>query len=205
MIPADIAMGWRTLEIPLFPLGVVLFPGGELSLKVFEQRYLDMVAACMRNRAAFGVCLIASGHEVGAPAEPYPVGTLAHIVKVDMPQLGIMLLEVRGGHRFRIKTRTVAPGGLLRAQVELFGESERQSPPPALEGLGSLLQRIASDNTREALPEPHAFDDASWVGYRLSELLPLDAKSRQELLELDDPAVRLEALESYLSQRRLIL
>ncbi|WP_313951195.1 LON peptidase substrate-binding domain-containing protein [Accumulibacter sp.] len=205
MIPADIANGRQTLEIPLFPLGAVLFPGGELALKVFEQRYLDMVAACMRNQSAFGVCLIASGHEVGAPAEPYPVGTLAHMVKVDMPQLGIMLLEVRGGHRFRIKTRTVTPGGLLRAEVELFGESERQSLPPALAGLGSLLQRMANDSTREAIAKPHAFDDASWVGYRLSERLPLDAKSRQKLLELDDPAVRLEALASYLSQRRLIL
>lgn len=89
------------LEIPLFPLGGVLCPGGVLSLKVFEQRYLDMAAACMKNHTPFGVCLIASGKEVGEPAIPHDVGTLAHIDVGDMPQLGILMLSVHGGRRFR--------------------------------------------------------------------------------------------------------
>ena len=52
-------------EMPLFPLGTVLFPGGALALKIFEPRYLDMVSACLRHQRLFGVCLIKQGQEVG--------------------------------------------------------------------------------------------------------------------------------------------
>ena len=66
-------------ELPLFPLNTVLFPGSRLPLKVFEARYMDMVRNCMRESSAFGVCLIAEGNEVGAPAVPHDVGTLSLI------------------------------------------------------------------------------------------------------------------------------
>lgn len=196
--------GPERLEIPLFPLGTVLFPGGVLSLKVFEQRYLDMAAACLKAKTPFGVCLIASGEEVGAPAEPHAIGTLAQIAQADMPQLGILLLTVRGGRRFRIVAQTTRPDGLLRAQVELLAEPARQAVPAAQQGLLPLLQKIADDLGPEKMPEPHAFDDAAWVGYRLSEIVPVQALARQKLLELTDPLSRLEILFAYLAQRKLV-
>lgn len=194
----------QCLEIPLFPLGAVLFPGGVLALKVFEQRYLDMSAACLKDGSQFGVCLIASGQEVGQPALPHPVGTLAHIVSSDMPQLGILMLELRGGRRFRILSQTVAAGGLLRARVELLDEPARQDVPPAQQGLLPLLRKIAGDLGPDKMPEPHAFDDAAWVGYRLSEVVPVQALAKQKLLELQDPLSRLEILYTYLAQRKLV-
>ena len=111
------------LDIPLFPLKAVLFPGGVLSLKVFEPRYLDMAAACLKDGSPFGVCLIASGQEVGKTALPHTIGTLARIVQADMAQPGILLLTVRGDRRFRIVAQTRRPDGLLRAQVELLAEA----------------------------------------------------------------------------------
>src|SRR5262249_50490638 len=66
-------------ELPLFPLNTVLFPGGRLPLRIFEQRYMEMEKACLRERSPFGVCLIREGREVGAPAIPADVGTLARI------------------------------------------------------------------------------------------------------------------------------
>lgn len=194
----------QCLDIPLFPLGAVLFPGGVLALKVFEQRYLDMTAACMKDGSQFGVCLIASGQEVGLPAHPHSVGTLAHIVSSDMPQLGILMLELRGGRRFRILSQTVEASGLLRAQVELLDEPERQDVPSAQQGLLPLLKKIAGDLGPEKMPEPHAFDDAAWVGYRLSEVVPVRALAKQKLLELQDPVSRLEILYTYLAQRKLV-
>ena len=74
----------ETLRVPLFPLNTVLFPGSVLPLKIFEQRYLDMAAACMKANAPFGVCLIEKGSEVGATAEPHAVGTLATIERQAM-------------------------------------------------------------------------------------------------------------------------
>ncbi|WP_301101621.1 LON peptidase substrate-binding domain-containing protein [Propionivibrio sp.] len=193
----------QQLDIPVFPLGAVLFPGGVLSLKVFEQRYLDMAAACMKDKSPFGVCLIASGQEVGAVAEPHLIGSLAHIAEADMPQLGILLLTVRGGRRFRIISRATQPDGLLRATVELIPEPMPQEVPVAQQSVLPLLQKIASDLGPEKMPEPHAFNDAAWVGYRLSEAVPVKALAKQKLLELDDPVSRLEILFAYLAQRKL--
>ncbi|MCM8596345.1 LON peptidase substrate-binding domain-containing protein [Accumulibacter sp.] len=187
-------------RIPLFPLGTVLFPGSRLSLKVFEQRYLDMVAERLRADQPFGVCLIRDGNEVGPPAEPHPVGTLAHIVDVDVPQLGIMVVAVRGGRRFRIAERTVGRGGLQHGDLRILDETQVQPVPPEEAGLRSLLQALADEMAPEPLPEPHAFDDAAWVGYRLAELLPMSAESRQKLLEIDDPLVRLRALAGWLRE-----
>ena len=192
------------LEIPLFPLSTVLFPGGVLSLKVFEQRYLDMAAACMKDHAPFGVCLIASGKEVGETAVPHTVGTMAHIDHGDMPQLGILMLEVHGGQRFRIVSQRTQPDGLLHAEVELFDEQPRQAVPPAQQALLPLLRKVASDVGPEKMPEPHDFDDAAWVGYRLTEVMPVQSLAKQKLLELDDPVSRLEILFTYLAQRKLV-
>lgn len=193
-----------TLDIPLFPLGTVLFPGGALSLKVFEQRYLDMAAVCMKEDTPFGVCLIAEGSEVGAPAVPHRIGTLARIVSGDMRQFGILLLDVRGGRRFRIVAQEAAADGLLRARVELLDEPAKRAVPPAQQSLLPLLRRIAGDLGPERMPEPHAFDDANWVGYRLTEVVPVQALAKQKLLELDDPVSRLEILFTYLAQRKLV-
>lgn len=192
------------IDIPLFPLNTVLFPDGVLSLKVFEQRYLDMAATCLRDKSPFGVCLIASGHEVGAAAVPHAIGTLAQIALADMPQLGILLLTVRGGRRFRVVSQATQPDGLLRAQVELLAEAPLQAVPAAQQGLLPLLRKIASDLGPEKMPEPHRFDDAAWVGCRLSEIVPVQALAKQKLLELDDPLSRLEILFTYLAQRKLV-
>jgi Lon protease-like protein len=88
--------------LPLFPLNAVLFPDGVLPLKVFETRYIDMVRDCMKRESTFGVVLIKSGQEVGSAAEPETVGTLAHIIDWDAPQLGVLLLATNGGQRFQI-------------------------------------------------------------------------------------------------------
>lgn len=201
---AENAAARQPLGIALFPLAAVLFPGGLLSLKVFEQRYLEMAADCLRQGLPFGVCLIASGDEVGAPAAPWAVGTLAHIVEVDMPQLGIMLLSVRGGRRFRIEQRKVTPGGLLRASVTLLDEPERQALPPEYARLGAVLQQIVKRLASDQAPDASVFDDASWVSYQLAESLPLANLAKQKLLELDDPLARLQALSNYLSRQQLI-
>jgi Lon protease-like protein len=113
----------ETIWLPLFPLKTVLFPGGVLPLRVFETRYVDMVRACMKTDTPFGVVAIRSGTEVGTAAEPYPVGTHAHIVEWDMPELGVLLLQTRGGQRFRILETRRQNNQLLEALTEPLIES----------------------------------------------------------------------------------
>jgi Lon protease-like protein len=188
-------------EIHIFPLGTVLFPGGMLPLKVFEQRYIEMTKACLRDERPFGVCLIREGREVGAAAVPEPVGCLAVIEQWDMPQLGVFQLVARGGGRFRIREKRVAPNHLISATVE---------PIPADDAIGDVdplcrevLQAIIDKVGAERFPAPARLDDAAWVGYRLSEVLPLDARVKQELLELTDANRRLERLRGLLAKQGL--
>jgi Lon protease-like protein len=194
----------RRLQIPLFPLNTVLFPGGVLPLRIFEQRYLDMAAACMREGRPFGVCLIVSGAEVGAAAEPHPVGTLARISDWDMEQLGMLQVSTLGGQRFRILSKTLGADKLLQGEVELIPDDGPLPLPAEFARLLPLLRRVAEEVGPTGMPQPHRFDDAEWVGYRISEILPVQNLAKQKLLELDDPLSRLAVLEKFLDQRQLL-
>ena len=194
----------ETLRIPLFPLNTVLFPGGLQPLKIFEQRYLDMAAACMKDNSPFGICLIDKGGEVGRAAVPHGVGTLATITNWEMEQLGILMITAQGGRRFRIIETQVGDGHLLEGTVELLAEAGPTPLPQERERLLPLLQRIVGDLGPERIAEPPRYDDAEWVGYRITEVLPIQNLAKQKLLELDDPLARLEILEKYLSQRKLL-
>ncbi len=193
-----------TLQIPLFPLNAVLFPGGVLPLKIFEQRYLDMAANCLRENKPFGVCLIANGDETGLAAKPHPVGTLATINNWEMEQLGILMVTAQGGRRFRIIESRTGPDNLLVASVEILADVLPAALPPERERLLPLLRRVVKDLGSERIPEPHRYDDAEWVGYRITEVLPIQNLAKQKLLELEDPLARLEILEKFLDQRHLL-
>src|SRR5271169_1245683 len=108
--------------LPLFPLKTVLFPGGVLPLKVFEQRYITMTKACLKDDKPFGVCLLTRGEEVPNPErvaglEIAPIGTLARITSWDMPQLGILHLRTEGATRFHVQAHRIADDGLVIGQV----------------------------------------------------------------------------------------
>ena len=188
-------------QIFIFPLNTVLYPGGVLPLKVFEQRYIEMTKACLRDERPFGVCLIREGREVGTAAVPEPVGCLATIESWDMPQLGLFHLVARGGGRFRIREVRAAPTHLLPAAVEPIppDDAAHEVEPLCREVLQAIIEKVGA----ERFPAPLRFDDAAWVGYRLAEVLPLEARAKQELLELTDAAARLERLRALLVKQDL--
>ena len=173
----------------------MLFPGGRLPLRVFEQRYMEMAKGCLRDGSPFGVCSIREGQEVGAPATPSEVGTLARIAAWDMPQLGLLHLTARGERRFRILERRVQRDGLARASVELLGDEVDAAIPQSLSRCVRLLERVIEQHP-ELLERPHRLDSCSWVSSRLAELLPLPLDAKQALLELDDARARLERLDA---------
>ena len=123
----------QPFSVPLFPLRTVLFPGGVLPLKIFEQRYIDMAKDCLRDERPFGVCLITRGEEVAArrtaPPEFAPIGTLATIVAWDMPQLGILHVATEGGMRFQVQKYSIEPSGLVVGDVSTLA-TEPQVPLP---------------------------------------------------------------------------
>ena len=188
-----------THQTYLFPLNTVLFPGGVLPLKIFEQRYLEMTKICISDNRPFGVCLIKEGREVGTPAVPEEIGCLARITQWDMPQLGVFQLLAEGIQRFRIVHSSVAKNGLISATVETLPPEAQVAPQDALCGqvLKAIIEQVGADH----FPGPHRFDDAAWIGYRLSEVLPISLDIKQHLLQLADPQARLAQLSQILHQQ----
>jgi hypothetical protein len=182
-----------TADIALFPLQTVLFPGGRLPLRLFEQRYLAMAKDCLRDEAPFGVCLIREGTEVGAPALPCDVGCTARIASWDMPQLGVLQVVARGERRFRILERRVEASGLARARIELLDE-ERDATLEETDLCVRILRRALGSGNEALIEPPPRYASAAWVSARLAELLPLSLEARQRLLEMDDAADRIEIL-----------
>jgi Lon protease-like protein len=195
-------------SLPLFPLRTVLFPGGILPLKIFEQRYVEMTKSCLRDERPFGVCMITEGQEVAQPDAPIPsfanVGTLAQITNFDMPQLGILHVQTQGLMRFEVRSHSVDSTGLVIGEVTTIGAEPSHTLPETYAPLAKILGVIAARLGPENFPATTAYDDASWVGYRLAELLPLPLTIKQRMLEVNDANVRLTALNQFLERQGLV-
>lgn len=195
-------------DLPIFPLNTVLFPQGVLPLRVFERRYMDMVRDCMKADAGFGICLIVSGSEVGGVATPEDVGCLARITDWDMQEVGMLHIRTRGERRFRIVQRRAGPDKLLRADVEWIEEDPPTPVEPVYAGCVSLLKRIVTEMQAKGGPlpiaEPFRYEDAGWLSNRLCEILPISARAKQKLMELEDAPTRLSLVYQFLKQHKVL-
>jgi len=206
--------------LPLFPLNTVVFPGGRLPLRIFEQRYLDMIKQAIANDMPFGICApawgtpvgaqplrgdpsaaIREGAETGSPAVPYDVGTCMRITDWDMPQTGILHIETVALERFVIRSTHAEPNGLLMGTVEDVSVEPTAPIPDDLELPVEILRHIIGEYGDANFPEPHELDNAVWVGYRLSEVLPLTLSIQQNLLEMNDSVMRLRILTEFLKKQ----
>ena len=185
----------HTLDLPLFPLATVLFPGGTLGLRVFEPRYLDLVRDCARADSEFGICLILAGAEAGAPALPAAVGTLARIIDFDTLPDGLLGIRVQGGGRFHVTATRVRDNRLIIGHLRLWPAEPAVAVPAEYGLLATILERLHERMGGDAARAPRScYDDASWVGMRLAEQLPFTTTEQQALLQLTDPVARLAAL-----------
>jgi Lon protease-like protein len=201
-----------TRKLPLFPLGMVLFPGAALGLKVFEPRYLDLMSECMRTQESFGVVCIKQGREVGRSAEGMQfeaVGALAHLEEVDADEAGILRVRCLGGQRFRIHGQPAQrENGLWEAQVQdLPPDTARQPGPAVLQTVAALAEAIRKLQTQDQVPfePPYRLDDAGWVANRWCELLPISLAAKQKLMELDDPVIRLSLVDGFLRDKKVVI
>ncbi len=180
------------IEIPLYPLKTVLLPGNKLSLKIFEPRYVDMVAQCMRESSPFGVILIYKGEEISVDSDIYSIGTTANIDDWQNRADGLLGITALGVERFEIlKTRT-QPDGLTVADIEILEEADASSTPEQFGYMQELLDHI---NAQEGKLQSDETDFTTMM-YQLIYLLPLETNLKQRLLEVpnaNDRAVILHA------------
>ena len=187
-------------EIPLFPLPLVLFPGGKLPLQIFESRYLDMVKRCMRDDIGFGVVMIQEGGQVLNNAEEQLPsvafsGTYVTIVDFDQRDNGLLGIVVEGQSRFSIRDQYETSERLMMADVEFLASESKEEVPAAKVHLSEILASLLEHEAVEALRLNVDLEDASEVGGRLTELLPIPNNLKQRLLEMRNPIARLEDLD----------
>ena len=198
------------VELALFPLRSVLFPGGLLGLKVFEARYLDLVSRCLRSGQGFGVVALRQGSEVRQGEELVDleaVGTVAEILDVDSPQSGILQLRCRGTRRFACQGVHQQADGLWIAQVNFMPDDEHAAPDT-----GQTRSVVALRNAIDALKaqgnapflDPLRFDEAGWVANRWCEILPISMAAKQKLMALPDPVVRLRLVDDFLLSKGVV-
>jgi len=201
--------------LPLFPLHTVLFPDSILALQIFEVRYLDLIGRCYKNATPFGVVSLREGSEVrqvrslgeGFASERFAdVGTLATIVAFEAVQPGLMRIRCSGGPRFRIRSRSQLRHGLWVADTEDLAPDPAVDIPedlmPLAHALGRLLENQRSDGMQDLLPvqPPFRFGDCGWVANRWADMLTLQSDQKQNLMQLDNPLLRLELVGDLLHQ-----
>ena len=192
------------MEIPLFPLSSVLFPGGRMSLQIFEQRYLDLVRSCLKQEEGFGLVWIAEGAEVAQPGTGMPklgeFGCYARIVDWDSLPSGLLGITIEGGERFCLDEARSESNQLVVGDVEMkelcAAEPMREEWDSMLEVLSSLEQHPHVQ--RMGIKADH--EDAWQVGYVLAQLLPVEEAIKYQLLGLDDIAQFMEELGEVLDE-----
>jgi uncharacterized protein len=197
-------------ELPLFPLQTVLFPGGQLSLKVFEARYLDLMGRCMRENGSFGVVCLRQGTEVkldGEPVQFESCAVLARLADVDAAQVGILKVRCIGTTRVRLSQPRQQSDGLWLADAQTLPDDEPEPPAPDVMATVTALSN-AIDTLRQQGSEPFAkpfrLDNAGWVANRWCEILPISLAAKQKLMELDDPTVRLQLVDEFLRSKGVV-
>ncbi|MDX1442484.1 MAG: LON peptidase substrate-binding domain-containing protein [Gammaproteobacteria bacterium] len=191
-----------TDRIAVFPLNTVLYPGGPLPLRIFETRYIDMVKRCMRNDEPFAVAALTEGTETDSWSYQ-EVATLARIRDFETLPDGLLGIVAEGGERVRLGKPEREADGLNTAHAETLAAEPSQAVRKEDDDLVTLLRDLL-----EQLPEFYAgrerhFDDATWVGYRLAEILPFSLAQKQYFLEIDDPQRRLDILRPLVDSLRV--
>jgi len=187
------------MTIPLFLLNTVIFPEGELQLRLFEPRYIDMVSECLRKECGFGICLIREGDEAGQPADFFSMGTYVKIIDWQQMDDGLLGITVEGEQRFKVENFEIQKDNLCVGEISWLNDDE-DLLPVSYQGFSDLLKEIG---TRYELPfakESGRFNEANWVSERLAELLPFEMSAKQELLEMDSALSRFDYMQSLLEK-----
>lgn len=182
------------MNVPLFPLNSIVLPKGRIPLQLFEPRYIDMLSRCMKEDRGFVVVLLRDGAETGSKAVFYDVGTYVRIIDFQQLDNGLLGITVEGERKVSVVRSWQQDDGLNLGDVECL-IAEAQSPvPDHYHELPSVLRALFRHPVVGDLGMEVDYEDARDVGWRLTELLPLDKQEKQRLAELQDPLERLDRL-----------
>ena len=189
------------MKLPLFPLNTVLFPGCVLDLQVFEARYLDMIARCMKQGSGFGVVCILEGSETG-DIEPdiAGIGCEARVSDFQKQDNGLLGIRVEGGRRFEVLNTELQRDNLLVADVHWLDEIPEQPLQEEDQDLLALLKALAEHPMVAALNMNTEVTGQQSLANQLAYLLPFAEEDKLDLLQVDDPQQRLDGIQALLEE-----
>ncbi|MXZ44718.1 MAG: hypothetical protein F4Z01_07075 [Gammaproteobacteria bacterium] len=196
------------VEVPLFPLKLVLFNGSLFELEIFERRYLRMVRRALANETGIGIVYLARGSEVHKngedPIELAKIGTLSSIKHTEVIEESRILIVIEGGAKFRVLSTWTEDDHLNMGLVEFLREDIKRPLRPQDEELAELLEHMNEFRIAEGQPKMTVEENsASALSYRLSEVLPMSMEFRQTLLEIDHPYRRLDRIHRWVQSERV--
>ena len=189
-------------RIALFPLSSVLLPSGRMSLQIFEQRYLDLVAHCMREGEGFGVVWLQQGSEVSGGSLDTPnvgeYGTYARIVDWDQLPNGLLGITIEGHEPFDVQSVWREPSGLVKAEVVWRDLPETIQLPDSHASLAEVLEGLLRHPQIQRLQLDSDLTDGWRVGAQLAQLLPIDEGLKYQLQGLTSVEQLLEEMDNIL-------
>jgi Lon protease-like protein len=188
-------MTGRSIHIGLFPLGIVLFPGSQYPLYIFENRYKTLINEARENATEFGINLVDDGRM-------FPTGCLARVEQdVNTYLDGSMDIVVVGTERFQIRGYRSGEKPYLTAEADTFADDDPRPDPGHLEDTIDLYNQLVEMVYGEA---EELLDATDWLSggasYRIAQKSGLDLSVRQRLLEMRSEAERLDFLRDYLQE-----
>lgn len=187
------------MKTALFPLGSIVLPGGRVPLQLFERRYLDMLSRCMRQQEGFVIVLMRERQpDTQADASFYDVGTLVNVVDFSPLSNGLLGITVAGERKVRIVRHWQEADGLHWGELEGLPQEEPVATPAHYLELVNVLRALVQHPAVQALDMTIDYQDARDLGWRLTELLPLEAEQKQRLVECNDPLQRLAQIAHWM-------
>ena len=186
------------LSLPIFPLGMPLFPGVKLDLQIFEQRYLKMIRDSMRESRPFVITALKKGTDSQSDVDFFDLGVIAEIVDWRQLENGLLGITVLGANRIFIQSSEQDDTGLWHGELKTLDDEPDMNIPDFAAGLVDVYDQLSAHASLQGrMPDSESLN-ASEFGWAIAQILPMSLGDRIEYLKTSDPIIRLDSLQKLL-------
>ena len=180
--------------IPLFPLKSIVLPGGIFPLRIFERRYIDMIKNCIKDEIGFCITLTRSEPRDSYITDIYNYGCYVKIIDWNQLEDGLLGITVEGINKVHVLECDLNKNNLLIGSIEKIDLEKEYMMPQKYLLLSKFYRKIYPNIKNFISFKKERYADATWIGFRLIECLPLDSSTKNKLIALDNAIERLDKL-----------
>ncbi|NMH58901.1 LON peptidase substrate-binding domain-containing protein [Alteromonas ponticola] len=189
-------------KLPIFPLSAHILPGGRMSLRIFEPRYMRMVKHACATDSMFVICMHNARVSQAGDERVLPIGTAVRVVDFNTLPDGLLGIKVAGHYCVEVTDVVTESDGLQFANCEKVQIWHSQQPAQQIAPMDEYLKEVFAQFKDLAQQyDELKYHEANWVLFRWLELLPIDAEKKQQFLVQKDA----KPLLSYLSALHAVM